>query len=289
MVYFPVNPPLFFEFIVTITRLSKGFFDVMQKYSGCASDYYLHSNGKRYLLLIGICQDLKALMMNGGMSTVCTDCITILLGFCCFLFTFSRLIRHSLLLVFVACLHVLLGRGGSTFFKRHPCMYCAAQNGQLSTEAPDRCNDCCEFDLKLLDLESGKIVKEACIPDQENFKDSQLHQFADLKSSKCHHHEFLDSTKFKEYEEIADNPAFAHLVGVVFPRTNNASNLSLAGWQKLGSQLEIAEGNKKKHTKETWCNKIKDWKLDYEVNFVNLREVADSKITKVCKFFLLHT
>lgn len=226
-------------------------------------------------------------MINGGMVTVCTDdCTTILLGFCCFLFTFSRFIRPSIL-IFVACLHVL-GRGGSTFWKRHPCMFCSALNGQLSTEAPYRCYDCCDFDLKLLDLESGKIAKEPCIPHEENFKDSQLHQFKDLKSSKCHHHEFLDSAKFKEYEEIADNPAFAHLIGVLFPRTNNPSNLSLAGWQKLGSQLEIAEGNKKKHSKETWCNKIKDWKLDYEVNFVNLCEVADSKITKVCKL-LLHT
>ena len=124
-------------------------------------------------------------------------------------------------------------------------MFCSALNGQLSTEAPYRCDDCCYFDLKLLDLESGKIAKESCIPLGENFKDSQLHQFMDLKLSKCHHHEFLDSAKFKEYEEIADNPEFAHLVGVLFPRSNNSSNLSLAEWQKLGSQLEIPEGNKK--------------------------------------------
>lgn len=177
------------------------------------------------------------------------------------------------------CSHV--GRGGSTFFKRHPCMYCSAQNGQLSTEAPYRCVDCCMFDSKMHDLESNIIAKEPCIALGENFKDSQLHQFVDLKSNKCNHHEFLDSERFKEYEAIADNPHFAHLIGVKFPRTNNASNFSLAEWQILGAQLGIENNPRKKFTKVDWCDKVRDWKLDFEVNFVNLLEVSDSKITKV--------
>jgi len=168
-------------------------------------------------------------------------------------------------------------------------MYCSAQNGQLSTEAPYRCDDCCEFDSKMRDLDSNTILKEPCIPLGENFKDSQLHQFMDLKSSKCHHHEFLDSAKFKEYEAIADDPAFAHLIGVKFPRTNNPSNFSLSEWQSLGAQLGIEDNSirgRKKFTKVDWCDKVKDWKLSFEVNFVNLLEVSDSTITKVCKLLL---
>ena len=230
-------------------------------------------------------------MMNGGSyEYVChnvhnvlspVDCVNVVfLSYCLLslaLFTF----------LYFFCLHV--GRGGSTFFKRHPCMYCSAQNGQLSTEAPYRCADCCEFDSKMRDLESNTIKKEPCIPNGDNFKDSQLHQFDDLKSSKCNHHEFLDSAKFQDYEKLAEDPDFAHLIGVKFPRTNNASNFTLKEWQQLGAQLCIVDNNNrggKKFSKENWCDKVKDWKLTFEVNFGNLLRVSDNVITKVCNLFL---
>ena len=51
-------------------RCAKGFFDVLQKHSGLNAQVFEHpSNGKLYRLQIGICQDLKALMMNSGKSS----------------------------------------------------------------------------------------------------------------------------------------------------------------------------------------------------------------------------
>ena len=88
---------------------------------------------------------------------------------------------------------------------------------------------------------------------------------------------------------MLDDPAFAHLIGVKFPRTNNPSNFTLSEWKILGGQLGIADNIRgKKFTKENWCTHVKDWKLAFEVNFVNVLEVADSTITLVCKL-LLHT